>query len=227
MSQVGAGFYLLARAAAGNDPAAEREATAWILRGLRSYFRARGSVPLDRCLGLPSIKSARRAFLVTSRDFWLCVAHGLCDGGTDWARSVSLADEMERFVTCIWPSWCDFHAPPRGSSQLREALFHAMKAACAMPTARGLPAMPSTARMLHGIAKNRRDAISLPRFEDGISTQPENEMTTTATREEELAVDILAAWRSDAAIRAEFGTLDAYAKHREAQALKPADEVAP
>ena len=41
---------------------------------------------------------------------------------------------------------------------------------------------------------------------------------TTTTAEQQVAVEILNAWRTDPSIRAEFGTLARYASYREAVA---------
>lgn len=166
-------FNLFAQAAAG-DEAARAAALPLLFDGLKAFFRAHGTVPMERCLGLPP-PSARRAFALAERDYWLAVAHRLCDGATEWKRSQSLAVELQRFQAVIWPAWRDLDEPPPEASRLRSALFHAMHAAERAPTARGLPSMPTTARQLHELVKRFPSESSQDSADDGISETPEKE----------------------------------------------------
>lgn len=149
---------ILARAAAG-DPYAREEAAPLIWRALDGYFRLFGVMPLERFLQLPT-GGARRKLIEHRRNYWLTMAHSLCDGDTPWKKSVRLADELDRFMTVLWPTWQAEEAAPEGSSYLRCALFNAMQAASQIPTDKGLPAMPTTARMLHEIVKRKSDEIA-------------------------------------------------------------------
>jgi len=150
---------LLARAAAG-DVEAVAVAVPILLDALRGYFRDQaGDVPLERRLGLPSA-TARTLAANLRRNYWIVVAHGQIDAAGDWKKSEGLALELKRFEEIIWPSWRELDAPPNGASALREALFHAMRAAESVPKLSGGSRMPRTARGLHGVVKNFDDAIS-------------------------------------------------------------------
>lgn len=163
-------FSLLARAAAG-DPYAREEAAPLIWRALDGYFRLNGALPLERFLQLPT-GGARREIYLHRRNYWLTMAHALCEGDTPWKKSVRLAEEIERFLTFIWPAWEGLEMPPEGASQLRCALFSAMHNASQIQTDKGLPAMPATARMLHEIVKRKGDEISQGHGEDEGSETP-------------------------------------------------------
>jgi hypothetical protein len=141
-------FDILCRFANGDESAVPL-AREIFRRGWEPFLRAEGSLPLERCLGVS--RRAKNDDAKGTRNYWLGVAHRHCEGVTPWAKSVTLADELGRFQAVIWPSWCDFIEPPAGSSELRNALFHAMRAAGKIVTDRGGIKMPNTARGLHGI----------------------------------------------------------------------------
>jgi len=86
---------------------------------------------LDQALNLvssgPGKDSARTLFLRKQRDFHLQQAHRLCEGGSHWSRSVTLAAEVNRFESILWPRWRDREEPPEGCSGLRGHLFFARK----------------------------------------------------------------------------------------------------
>lgn len=155
---------ILARAAAG-DPFAREEAAPLIWRALEGYFRQSGALPLERFLRLPT-GNARREIFLRRRNYWLVVAHSLCDGASSWKKAVHLASEVERFQAVLWPTWRCYESPPEGCSDLRMAIFCAMQAAGQIQTDKGAPAMPSTARMLQNIVKPKPDDISQVGGED-------------------------------------------------------------
>lgn len=85
---------------------------------------------LDQALNLvsggPGKDSARTLYLRKQRDFHLRQAHQLCEG-SPWARSVTLAGEIRRYLGAIEPRWRDLDSPPPTASQLRTHLFFARK----------------------------------------------------------------------------------------------------
>lgn len=87
---------------------------------------------LDEHLGLvsegPGRESAVTLYRRATRDRHLRQAHALCAGATPWGRSVSLAAEVRRFESVLWPRWNSLIEPPAGCSELRRHLFFARKA---------------------------------------------------------------------------------------------------
>lgn len=148
----------LARAAAG-DIDAQAEAFDIFMSAMRAYFRADGDLSLERRLGLPG-PTARTLAANLRRNYWITVAHGQIDAASPWKKSQGLALELGRFEETIWPVWCELDAPPTGASALREALFHALRAAHSFHKLRGGSRMPRTARWLHDVVKNFADANS-------------------------------------------------------------------
>lgn len=114
---------LLARAAAG-DPDARQAAAEILLRGLAVYLRCGGELDMARCCGLPP-PAARRKLAQIERDHHLAAAYMLCIGPN---RAEQLAHEIRDFQTRIAPAWSDLPAPPPHASQLRAALFRALRA---------------------------------------------------------------------------------------------------
>jgi len=96
---------------------------------VRSWLSEGGST-LDQALNLvsggPGKDSARTLYLRKQRDFHLRQAHQLCEG-SPWARSVTLAGEIRRYLGAIEPRWRDLDSPPPTASQLRTHLFFARK----------------------------------------------------------------------------------------------------
>lgn len=141
-------FDILSRFANGDESAVPL-AREIFQRGWEPFIRAEGALPLERCLGVS--RRARNDAAKGARNYWLVVAHGHCKGLRPWSKSVTLADELARFQTVIWPAWRDMIAPPPGSSELRGALFHALRAAEKITTDSNGLKLPNTARALHGI----------------------------------------------------------------------------
>src|SRR4029450_5274600 len=79
---------LLRRAlSSGLDPEVED----WVLRALRLWWESRGSITIDRALGLPTTP-ARAPLLI--RDAWLRAAGKQVSGDTLWQRASALAREL-------------------------------------------------------------------------------------------------------------------------------------
>lgn len=106
--------------------AMDDQARSWVQSGFARWMRCGGSVPLERCLGLPK---TRRQAKLRERDHWLKQAAMLLNQGTQYAIMNALADELEAFVSRgPWRVWQSLSAPPEGASELRTALFYAVKA---------------------------------------------------------------------------------------------------
>lgn len=167
---------LLSRFAAG-DADAEREALLLFRQALKTWIRQDYGISLERCLKVDAV--GRRQQAIAKRNYWLTVAHGLCEGPTPWAKSCQLKAELARFETAIWPAWRADDKPPEGASQLREALFSAYRSAAKTANARGMVPMPETNRMLHAIVKSKPDEISQRDMHDDhigqVTTRPADE----------------------------------------------------
>lgn len=118
---------------------------AWLSRGFRAYLASKGTVPLERCLRLPSGDAALSR---ARRDHWLRQAwHALGEQATPWRRSELLAETVLRFRSSTWPRWQSLNGAPDGATRIEAALFEAF---------RSHERVPSTAMQLHTIAQQRR-----------------------------------------------------------------------
>jgi hypothetical protein len=97
----------------------------WARAGMATWLRAGGRIPLERCLRLPKTPAKLRQAI---RDSHLRQAASLIDASTPYARARALEREIAAFMRCAWPAWRECSSPPPGTSRLREALFHALKA---------------------------------------------------------------------------------------------------
>lgn len=141
-------FDVLGRFASG-DASAVPLAQEIFRHGWEPFVRAEGAISLERCLGVS--RRAKNDAAKGARNYWLVVAHRHCNGETPWAKSITLADELARFQSAIWPAWRELAEVPTGSSDLRKALFYAMRAAEKIVTDSGGIKMPCSERGLHGI----------------------------------------------------------------------------
>jgi hypothetical protein len=97
---------------------------------------------LEHLLGLRGgSRTAAYRLRKLRRDYHLRQAWSALDG-SPWQRSVRLSEELIRFQSILWPRWRELQAPPEGCSQLRSALWRALKTRMLIP---------STARHLHEI----------------------------------------------------------------------------
>ena len=98
---------------------------AWVSRAFAAYLRDSGSIPLERCLHLPTTHAGWRRI---NRDIWLCKAARLVGHHGSWSESQRLAGEWERFISRgAWSSWRDEEAPPAYATDLSAALFYATR----------------------------------------------------------------------------------------------------
>lgn len=123
-------FDILARAAAG-DPTAEPLAARILLQANRAFFRDKFNMPLQRYAGMPS---AMNKLLKPQRDYWLRLAFAHCPGESNWAKCQALAIEVKRMREIFWPRWKDLTDPPTEASELRQALFYAMRMGVTIPS---------------------------------------------------------------------------------------------
>jgi hypothetical protein len=119
----------------------------WLCRGFSAFLAGAGSLPLERCLRLPTnARALRRA----RRDHWLRTAWQQINPAlSPWRRSESLAHEVHRFAAGKWPRWSALERAPTASA-LDEALFEAF---------RSHERVPTTAMQLHNIASQYRGAF--------------------------------------------------------------------
>lgn len=123
-------FDILARAAAG-DPTAEPLAAKILLQANRAFFRDGCSMPLQRYAGLPCTINK---LLKPRRDYWLRLAFVHSPGESNWAKCQALSAEVKRMREIFWPRWQYLTDPPPEASELRQALFCAMRLGVAIPT---------------------------------------------------------------------------------------------
>lgn len=115
----------------------------WLARGFSAYLAGKGSVPLERCLRLPTNDAARQR---AARDHWLRLAWSRSPSElSPWRRSESLAVAITRFRTTKWPRWKSMTAAPVDADSLDAALFEAF---------RSHDRIPSTPMQLHNIAQS-------------------------------------------------------------------------
>jgi hypothetical protein len=135
----------LARALRVADTRVQNDDIEWLSRGFRAYLASKGTVPLERCLRLPSGDAALSR---ARRDHWLRQAwNELGAQTTPWQRSELLAEMINRFRSLVWPRWQSLGCPPAAASPLEAALFEAF---------RSHERVPSTAMQLHTISQQHR-----------------------------------------------------------------------
>jgi hypothetical protein len=123
----------------------EAEDLAWLTKGFSAFLGAGGTLPLERCLGLPRNDSALRR---ACRDYWLRRAwNALRNEGSPWRRSEKLAVAVRDFQSRQWVRWHSLSQIPSSASELEVALFEAFRSA---------ERVPRTAMQLHNIANHRR-----------------------------------------------------------------------
>ena len=84
-----------------------------------------GKTPMHRFLRLPS--TGPKLALAT-RNFWLNRAARMVAGDGSFQRACALQHELETFATRgAWRAWRDLAEPPAEASELRTALFWALK----------------------------------------------------------------------------------------------------
>ena len=100
--------------------AQDEASTAWVQGGLSRWIELGGTIPLDRCLSLPSAKRIPIAI----RDYWLAAALLECNGSV--AR---LSRACVIFEARAWPVWHDLAQAPSSASRIERCLFLARKSA--------------------------------------------------------------------------------------------------
>jgi hypothetical protein len=119
---------LLTRAAAGDF---DDDVQSHLKAGLRLYLETGGTLPLERCLRLPTTP---KGLCKAQRDYWLRRAWESLDAPSGWSRSVSLAEEIKRFESRIWGRWREYDTPPeKNTSELSKTLFHAFRVGIDIP----------------------------------------------------------------------------------------------
>lgn len=117
----------------------------WLVRGFKAYLASDGTLPLERCLHLPT---GDRALRRARRDSWLRQAwERLGEEVSPWQRSERLADVVNRFRTTKWPRWRALGAAPDHATDVEQALFEAF---------RSHERIPATAMQIHNIALQRQ-----------------------------------------------------------------------
>jgi len=102
----------------------DSEIEAWVRHALRLWWETRGSIPVNRALGLPSTP-ARASLLI--RDTWLREAGKLIPGETAWQRANALAHELRH---------ASLTRAKKGRSSLDYCLAQAIESGAPMPDTR-------------------------------------------------------------------------------------------
>lgn len=97
---------------------------AWLAGGLTAWRVARGAIPLERALRLPSAPARLRQ---AERNRWLAHAARQLATINPGAGPEQLHAELKNFARSAWPAWRGNSLPPPGSSRLRESMFHALR----------------------------------------------------------------------------------------------------
>jgi len=190
-------YSILVRASAG-DADAKAEAVEIVLRGIRFYLEESGARDLSSYCGLPP-PTARRKFARMRSDYWICRATQLIDASKPWPCAVALERELRVFFTSIWPAWRHYENPPDGASDLRTALFHAVRAE---------PGMKFSARSLYRRITAAESATPIQSLKGVL------EMKTKAQIDRDAEIE----WGFAPEVQAEFGgSLAAYQAYRRAE----------
>lgn len=101
------------------------EALRWLMLGFGLFERSDWSIPLERCLRLPTrnlLRRQRRNALIC--DAWKLLSQG---GESRTRRGRLLGAELDKFERANWREWKDLDDPPDSASGLRATLFRLMK----------------------------------------------------------------------------------------------------
>lgn len=112
-------------------------ALTWLAAGFRRHRFCRGTLSLDRCLGLPGAASLRIAL----RNVYLVKAAAAIKGKYDYPHAVALLAEIRTFRERHWPKWRSDQVLPPGTSELRSNLFLAFRESC---NAAGIDKVPDS-----------------------------------------------------------------------------------
>lgn len=97
----------------------------WLGKAFAAVLTNLGTVPLERCLHLPTTSTAWRKM---SRDQWLCKAAILLDSSSAWGTAQDLKSQWDRFIQRgYWQQWRDDEHPPEIASNFNKALFYATR----------------------------------------------------------------------------------------------------
>jgi hypothetical protein len=103
----------------------DQDTLRWLIEGFRKFDEHDGTLPLERCLRLPTAAQRRLA----ERDFWLRVAGSLITEPKPVARATELANCLTAFMSRgPWRQWSASSEPPDEATALQQALFHAARA---------------------------------------------------------------------------------------------------
>lgn len=95
------------------------------LRAIDRWVEDGNARPLEAYLALPNTAARRRRY---RRDKWLTRAARQLDAPGPWSLAQALKEELDMFASRgPWLAWRDDGAPPEGASELRTALFYAMR----------------------------------------------------------------------------------------------------
>ena len=191
-------YSIFVRASAG-DPDARDEAVEIVLRGIRFYLESNGTRDLSSYCGLPPPTALRKRARLQS-DYWICKAAWLIDAPSAWPRARALEGEFRTFFTCVWPAWRHYEMPPPGASELRTALFHAVRAD---------PGMKFGYRTLYRRITEGAVSAALPQSLTGVLN-----MKTRAQIDRDAEIE----WGFAPELQAEFGgNLASYQAYRRAE----------
>jgi len=109
-------------------------------RGLQSYMRHEGRLPLDRALGLPS----PRQFVRQQRDHHVVEALGLVDKPSARARVIELRRLLIEQASTSWRRWRAAGGIPAYATPLQRAMFEILSRG--PDTSRPTVPSPSTLR---------------------------------------------------------------------------------
>lgn len=97
----------------------------WLREGFIRWFRARHTLPLERCLNLPTTAAKQQQAV---RDYWLLKAIDQIAAPTAWQGGQLLEKELSDFITRgHWRRWKGLVDPPSHAGALDRALFYAVK----------------------------------------------------------------------------------------------------
>lgn len=107
------------------DGAASPSEIEWLRNSLGAFLGSNGTVPLERCLHLPTTMAGWRK---SRRDGWLVIAASLIDAAGSTTGSIRLETEWNTFLSRgPWQAWRDDSEPPSEATPLAVALFWATR----------------------------------------------------------------------------------------------------
>ncbi len=119
----------------------DQDTADWIIEFSRCWHRNGGTLPIHRCMGMPTLNQYKR----NQRDYYLRETAKLINGRSSKQVAVMLYTEASKFQVLIWPRHKSSEGLPASYGEIQHWLF----------AARRYGKFPETVRQFENILRNR------------------------------------------------------------------------